>query len=469
MTQRLHAGWLLPILLCCLLTGCAVGQRPGQGQKLRLTEQASGGSYWLYLPEGYDEETATGHRFPLVMTFHGMKPFDNAHSQIREWQQEADRYGYVVCAPELLTPDLMSPLPLGNVTGSLKVDERRILAIMDELARTTNIDPNHTLVTSWSYGGYVAHYMANHYPERFSCLCVKQSNFSEAILDPQQVRRYRNYKVGIFYTENDFKICRVESEAAARWYNRHGFDVKFAVFQDLGHERRPSVAAAFFAQNCDATPKTPPVELARLQIKELPPPSSVALAAGAGRPTPLPPVRRNAGSGQVVADASSQFEDSPRSATNGGKASTAIATRSPRQAIPGRSGRTAQASTGAVVRTKPVPLPPKQDRVTPPRPTPAVRSGAGSDRLAVRLSSTIGLAPLLVSYSVTAPDDMLKGAFYLWTDNGEPVSNGRTGQKFLTEPGTHRMQVLVTTADGKEHRVGQDVTVLERVDDRTSR
>ena len=58
---------------------------------------------------------------------------------------------------------------------------------------------------------------------------------------------------------------------------------------------------------------------------------------------------------------------------------------------------------------------------------------------------------------------MSKGAFFLWTDNGEPISNAVTGQKLLTAPGAHRLEVLVTAADGTEHRAGDTVTVLERV------
>jgi hypothetical protein len=37
------------------------------------------------------------------------------------------------------------------------------------------------------------------------------------------------------------------------------------------------------------------------------------------------------------------------------------------------------------------------------------------------------------------------------------------GQKLLTRPGTHRFEVLVTTADGREFRAHEVITVLERV------
>ena len=82
----------------------------------------------------------------------------------------------------------------------------------------------------------------------------------------------------------------------------------------------------------------------------------------------------------------------------------------------------------------------------------------------VRLSSTIGISPLLVSYSVgQLPAQWRKGAFFLWTDNGEPISNAVNGQKFLIEPGEHRLEVLVTTMDGREYRASETISVLERI------
>ena len=79
------------------------------------------------------------------------------------------------------------------------------------------------------------------------------------------------------------------------------------------------------------------------------------------------------------------------------------------------------------------------------------------------MSSTIGIAPLLVSVSVMVPRELRRGAYYLWTDNGEPLSNGMNGQKYLTEPGQHEIKVLMTTAGGKRYEAAKIITVLQRV------
>jgi hypothetical protein len=81
----------------------------------------------------------------------------------------------------------------------------------------------------------------------------------------------------------------------------------------------------------------------------------------------------------------------------------------------------------------------------------------------LRISSTIGIAPLLVSYSAVVPGNLRRGAYFLWTDNEQPIANGINGQTYLTKPGEHNIEVVMTTADGREFRASQTVTVLEPI------
>lgn len=433
-------------------SGCVVGQRPGKGKCVQLYEATTHAPYWLYLPVGYENPPPPGESRPkraLVMTFHGMKPFDNDNRQIREWQQEADRYGFVVCAPELTVADLFGPLPLTNPNHpSLKRDERAVIAIMDELYRTVDIDPDKVLATSWSYGGYIAHYMANRYPERFSCIVAKQSNFSAALLDPKNVPRYRDHKVAIFYTENDFAICKAESRQAVEWYARHGFDLTHAVFEKKGHERTPGVAAEFFARTCGLKAKSPPVELARMQVVDAHRSIRARLKPTTHSVAPirtLPPSDpRRVGSPVEVAAAESPFTDGARERARLGVYRIPDTARpwSPQQGVPGDQAHRVRG--GAVH-------------------SPSTRIGSV---VRIRLSSTIGVAPLLVSYSASMPQTILRGASVLWTDNGEPISNGMNGQRVFSDPGEHALGVMVTSRDGKEYRATRVISVLERPRDR---
>jgi hypothetical protein len=485
----------LVFVAASMLPGCAVPQRPGKGSVMHLREPQTKSMYWLYLPadyvEAHKDAKITSKKYPLVMTFHGMKPFDNAHSQIVEWQQEADRYGFVVCAPELQAPDLYSPVPLKKVWPPLLRDEKAILATMDEVMRTTDVNPSAVLATSWSYGGYLAHYMMNRHPARFTCLAVRQSNFSADILDPKQVDQYRDHKVAVFYTENDFAICQRESQEAALWYSKLGFNLTFREFGEKGHERTPSLAAAFFASDCGAEAKSPPTELAQLQVRDVPVldrtngrvAGVTAASDGVDRSTAQGPQPKLNPAPQPIAPSQTQSKQTPPQQTVLASSSSgynlysesASGTRTPTASPPPAERKPANEvlfprpiESANPIRTRPAkpataapsaPVNPAPRRAEPPPSIPTEISNP----VRVRLSSTIGIAPLLVSYSAAVPNRFKEHAYFLWTDNGEPMSNGLNGQKFFTEPGEHEIEVLVTTRDGQEFRAASSVTVLERI------
>jgi pimeloyl-ACP methyl ester carboxylesterase len=423
-------------------TGCIVGQPPGEGRCLHLEEPKTGADYWLYLPDGYRDAPVSGDpdsKHPLVMTFHGMWPFDTERRQIREWQQEADRYGFVVCAPNLRVSALLSPLPLSNPENSkLKRDERDIIAIMDQLYRTVNVDPNRVLSTSWSYGGYVAHYMANRHPERFCCVAVRQSNFNPDLLDPRNVPRYRDRKIGIFFTEHDFGVCKRESRAAATWYAKNGFDLTYAIFEGKGHERTPGVAAEFFAQAIGVEPKSPPTELASMQVIPTPPPKSTA--------TPEPPTAQFTGPIQPFGHPSDHAQTEERPPADQARSAEPLPWPVPEDAT----------TRSAALRHRPINERRPPDRARPD-PEPADRGP-----LHVRLSSTIGVTPLRVVYSAVLPSDLRRGSSALWLQDGEPIANGFSGQTVFTKPGEYELEVFVTTPEGQEYRAAGTITVIER-------
>ena len=97
-----------------MLAGCVVPQPRGLGQYTRVQEPTTHAWYHLYLPVDYvknngAEANPSFQKWPLVMTLHGMKPYDSGLQQEREWEQQADIYGYIVCAPELRTCDSFIP------------------------------------------------------------------------------------------------------------------------------------------------------------------------------------------------------------------------------------------------------------------------------------------------------------------------------------------------------------------------
>ncbi len=464
---------LFAVAAGCATAGCAVPQRPGNGTILYLTEDTTKAKYYLYLPSEYMRQNGQkpgGGRWPLVMTFHGLRPYDDANPQVREWQEEADRYGFIVCAPELMTCDTLVTVPPLRTADrpSVRRDEQAILAIMDDVCRRTQADPTRVLATSFSSGGYLAHYIVNRHPERFSCIAVRQSNFSAEMLDPRQVPKYRDMKVGIFFGEHDFAICREESTEAVAWYRQHRFDVTAKYVSGLGHERTPQTAAAYFAEVIGVEPRTPP-PLGSLVMHDVMPegPASSAPPKLARIPEARSPARA-----PVAAE-----RTQPRSGTNaifpatrpaGEPAhATELAMAKPRAAAPVppppvlNSGPPPQKYAPTY---KPVPPAPRR---TPPRSVPLRSSNSAETSTAeVRLSTTVGVTPLWISYRVELPESIRKGCSVLWTDNGKPISTALSGYAVMRDVGEHRLEALVITPDDRELRVGETVTVLPKLTSR---
>ena len=479
--RSFRIAWLLALGPTLSLFGCVVGQPPGNGQLLYLTEAKTGNGYYLYLPEDYIQSEGLrppDKKWPIVVSFHGMRPFDSAGAQIREWQQEADRYGFVVIAPDTRISDLLGELPLDRVSPSLKRDEEGVLAILDEVYEKLDVDPNHVLTTSWSMGGYLAHYMINRHPDRFSCLAVRQSNFSADILDAEQVPKYRNSKIAVFYTQNDFGIVRSESQQAIAWYAQNGFDTTSGIVEGMGHERTPQTAAAFFAKTCGAVAKTPPRELSRIRLAPVPA-ARIASAAenlrknAPARRRPQQKTQRRSSNTARPAPSNASARQLADARTPSLNTRPAAGKNRPSSSTPQRSARGTQTLNKLPATTQPAP-----NRPIPAKPLPAQKSAPARKRttrfdpkrkvadlqpLGIRLSAHIGISPMLMSYTVQIPPEMRKGADILWIDNGEPMSRGISGQKTLTKPGRHKVEVLVVTKDNREYRASKTVTVLERL------
>lgn len=441
----------LTFLPALLATGCAVPQPRGEGRLTREAEPKSGRGYWLYLPQEYvaaEESARRARRWPLVVTFHGMKPFDNARPQALEWEQEADRFGYIVIAPELRAPDVLAQFPVRTVHSSFKGDEDASLAIMDHVIATYGADPNNVLATSWSSGGYMAHYMLNRHPDKFTCLAVRQSNFSSSVLDAGMTSRSAYHPILIVFTQNDFAICIRESHEAIRWYHDHGYKNMFwAQIRAMGHERTPDMAADFFGKIARVEPNRMPEVLVTRQAIDG---NTEGLAFLAGK---LGDLRGPAVAGKI-------------STPPAPKPSAPLASGQPTGQTPARPVFNPPAVQSPAPQPQPRPAAPVAANPTPPRPVVASATPAAVSNpnvVSIRVSSAIGIEPLNLAYSAECPADWSRSADFLWTLNGAPIGSSVNGHKLVSEPGEHSLSVLVVTADGREHRATRMIRVLPRM------
>jgi predicted esterase len=182
-----------------------------------------------------------------------MKPFDNAGYQIHEWlwRSTADKNGFIVVAPVLMSPHLLGEFPMRNPDHwDLKGDGEAVARIINEVANDYAVNRDYILLTSWSSGGYVLHYLFNRYPDLFFAAVARESNFHPALLDEKTLSRYRHKPIFVYYGQNDFPGVKREVIESAKWYRAHGFrKIKEAKIRSLGHQRRPDIAAEFFIES----------------------------------------------------------------------------------------------------------------------------------------------------------------------------------------------------------------------------
>lgn len=268
-TASRRAARLSPIVIALGMllttTGCVVGQPRGEGTLHRRVEADTGRGYWLYLPRDMvrNPDERDSRAWPVVLTLHGMKPFDNAWSQACEWQAEADRYGFVVIAPELHSPDVLMEFPVRHVHPAFYADERVVLRILDDVQKDVQPGSDALLATGWSSGGYLAHYLLNRHPHRVTCLVAREANFSAGVLDSTRAPEAAHRPVLVVNTEHGIEVCKIESRYAIAWYQSHGGrSVAWLYLRGLAHERTPEIAAAFFAESSGllqpAPGRTPP-------------------------------------------------------------------------------------------------------------------------------------------------------------------------------------------------------------------
>ena len=256
--SRMVIEFVLLGLAVALVSGCAGTGMPGNGTTLSLQETQSERQYYVYLPQGYDENNS----YPVVLAIHCIKPFDDADRQIRDWERIADEYGFIVAAPVLATPNPV-PLWFNHVSGTMKRDEEVTMNVLEQVLKDTAADPDRVFITSLSSGGAMMHYLANKYPGRFAGLCARGCWFNENILSEDNARGMaeKGFAVMIQYAEHDNTNIKHDSWKAIRWYEEMGFEVESAVIGQslrlpgMGHMAGtfPDRAGEFFNRCIEAS------------------------------------------------------------------------------------------------------------------------------------------------------------------------------------------------------------------------
>jgi|CXWL01.1.fsa_nt_gi dienelactone hydrolase len=209
-------GTLTTLFLCCIATGCASLTGRDLPESLIVShDPALGREYLLYRPAAYDRDQA----WPLVVACHGGFG-DSPKVQIKLWRELADKYGFLVAAPRLLS---------GGKAEKLPDDERHLLSVLDHVRAGQSISDDRVLMYGQGPGAFPALVTALGAPDVFRTVALADPRFrvedltaTNRALDPYQPLLIR-------YNSRDVVLGRHVQESVD-WLRSHGANLRADTF-----------------------------------------------------------------------------------------------------------------------------------------------------------------------------------------------------------------------------------------------
>jgi len=204
----------------------------------KSTRFIDGRRYLLHIPTNYNPF----REHPLIVSSHGTNQNGDTEMDANGPNSGFDRGTPIwpVLSNQLsaivATPDMQGAF--GNEQGSLaqgqidllKNDENFIVQIVQRTKNQYKVDNNKVLLTGFSGGGHVVHYVGLRHPELFSHLSSRHGNFHED-LAPSNLQAVLNMPIQLFSGQDDPVQGTLQ---ANHWYQiTKGFqNVQFDMFTD---------------------------------------------------------------------------------------------------------------------------------------------------------------------------------------------------------------------------------------------
>ena len=225
----------LPLLtLACVIaaTGCALaGPKPippaevktGQHAQVLETKAAATGriEYWLYIPADYAKAKEP---WPLVLFLHGAGERGDNLDKVK-----------VHGPPKLVARG--KPLPFICISPQCPakswwpMETKALVALLDEIGATYNVDKDRVYLTGLSMGGFGTWALAIDQPKRFAAIapiCGKG--------DPKKVAAIKHVPTWVFHGGKDRTVPLKRSEEMVEALKAAGAEPKFTVYPEAGHD-----------------------------------------------------------------------------------------------------------------------------------------------------------------------------------------------------------------------------------------
>jgi len=221
-TERMNTACMAILTgLLPVCAGCPATQAlPTQAAIREVVESRTQCEYLFYVPSIYSDQRP----WPLVVACHGTWPFDRADLQMREWARFAEYEGIIVAAPLLVSTKGDFPPPPEKQKRLQDEDDRKILAIVDEIKNRYNVAEEQVFLTGWSAAAYPILNTGLKHPDVFRALYIRQGNFDERFLDVPQRLINKWQPIKVVYGKVD--TLRDQTVASVAWLRNMGLWVE---------------------------------------------------------------------------------------------------------------------------------------------------------------------------------------------------------------------------------------------------
>jgi hypothetical protein len=189
-------------------------------------EATTGRRYVLYVPIDYNEQRA----YPLVISSHGTYqdgdtemdgtgPNSCCDRGTPTWPTLAEENDIIVACPDMTGAHGDPPFDSTQLV-QLASDDNVITHVVSEVQATYNVDVHRMLITGFSGGGHVAHYVGLRHPTLFKASCARHGNF-DVRETPSPLPDGILYTAVYLFTGSNDGVTGT-SEAIA-WYTSQGF------------------------------------------------------------------------------------------------------------------------------------------------------------------------------------------------------------------------------------------------------
>ncbi len=214
---------LLAVLCGLLRTGAAENSMSNERMKpgdyaLTVVSRADGSAqpYRFFVPRAARE----GRPLPLLVVLHGKGVDHNAWFDLTPVKEVADRYGYLVAAP--------------NGRGDRYYDgpgEQDVLDVIDDVAGRCPIDADRVYLTGHSMGGWGTWHLGLRHPDRFAAIAP----LSGLAPPPDRLPNARHLAAFIIHDTDDEVVAVSQSRGPAARLSELGISFQYREESGFGH------------------------------------------------------------------------------------------------------------------------------------------------------------------------------------------------------------------------------------------